>query len=118
MENIIKKLNEINELIQKLENDRNQIKTQLINELKKIETKNYRTDKALYSLVPKSNDKFNEEKFKNENEEIYKKYIKTKVTFDITSFKKKEKELAEKYTEKGDITYSLVIRENKEIGEE
>ena len=113
MDNIIKRLNEVNELIEKLENEQQQLKNNLIEELKNTETKNYRTDKALYSLVTKTNDKFNEKKFKEEHEDIYKNYLKTKVSFDITTFKKKEKELVEQYTEKGETTYSLMIRENK-----
>ena len=113
MNDIINKLNEVELLINNLENQKNELKNQLIEELKKTETKNYRTDKALYSLVTKSNDKFNEAKFKDENAEIYNKYLKTKVSFDITTFKKKEKELTEKYMEKGEITYQLMIKENK-----
>lgn len=113
MNDIINKLNDVELLINNLENQKNELKNQLIEELKKTETKNYRTDKALYSLVIKSNDKFNEDKLKEENEEVYNKYLKTKVSFDITTFKNKEKELTDKYTEKGKITYQLMIKENK-----
>ena len=81
--------------------------------MKNTESKNYRTDKALYSLVTKTNDKFNENKFKEEHEDVYNNYLKTKVSFDITTFKKKEKEFVEQYTEKGETTYSLMIKENK-----
>lgn len=114
MDSIISKLNEVNSLIENLETQREELKSELIKELKNTESKSYRTDKALYSLVTKTNDKFNEAKFKTENEEIYNKYLKTKVSFDITTFKKKEKELTEKYTEKGEATYQLMIRETKE----
>lgn len=113
MDNIIKRLNEINELIKNLENEQQQLKNNLIEELKNTETKNYRTDKALYSLVTKTNDKFNENKFKEEHQDVYNNYLKTKVSFDITTFKKKEKEFVEEYTEKGETTYSLMIKENK-----
>lgn len=113
MDNIIKRLNEINELIENLENEQQQLKNNLIEELKNTESKNYRTDKALYSLVTKTNDKFNENKFKEEHEDVYNNYLKTKVSFDITTFKKKEKEFVEQYTEKGETTYSLMIKENK-----
>ena len=71
MNDIINKLNDVELLINNLENQKNELKNQLIEELKKTETKNYRTDKALYSLVIKSNDKFNEDKLKEENEEVY-----------------------------------------------
>lgn len=117
MDNIIKRLNEINELIENLENEQQQLKNNLIEELKNTESKNYRTDKALYSLVTKTNDKFNENKFKEEHEDVYNNYLKTKVSFDITTFKKKEKEFVEQYTEKGETTYSLMIKENKESEE-
>lgn len=113
MNEIIEKLNNTNDLISHLEQERDELKSKLIEKLKNTETKNYRTDKALYSLVTKTNDKFNEVKFKEENEETYNKYLKTKVSFDTTTFKKKEKELAEKYTEKGEISYQLMIKENK-----
>ena len=113
MENIINKLNEVELLIRNLESQRDGLKSQLIEELKNTEDKNYRTDKALYSLKVVSNDKFNEKKFKEEHEDIYNNYLKTKVSFDITTFKKKEKEYLEQYTEKGNDTYSLMIRENK-----
>lgn len=113
MENIIDKLNEVELLIRNLESQRDGLKAQLIEKLKNTEEKNYRTDKALYSLKVVSNDKFNEKKFKEEHEDIYNNYLKTKVSFDITTFKKKEKEYLEKYTEKGNDTYSLMIRENK-----
>ena len=118
MDNIIKRLNEINELIKNLENEQQQLKNNLFEELKNTETKNYRTDKALYSLVTKTNDKFNENKFKEEHEDIYNNYLKTKISFDITTFKKKEKEFVEEYTEKGETTYSLMIKENKVEEEE
>lgn len=118
MDNIIKRLNEINELIKNLENEQQQLKNNLIEELKNTETKNYRTDKALYSLVTKTNDKFNENKFKEEHQDVYNNYLKTKVSFDITTFKKKEKEFVEEYTEKGETTYSLMIKENKVEEEE
>lgn len=118
MDNIIKRLNEINELIENLENEQQQLKNNLIEELKNTESKNYRTDKALYSLVTKTNDKFNENKFKEEHEDVYNNYLKTKVIFDITTFKKKEKEFVEQYTEKGETTYSLMIKENKVEEEE
>lgn len=114
MENIIKQLNEVNELIEKLETEQKKLKSDLIEELKKIESKNYRTDKALYSLVEKTNDKFNEAKFKEEHEEVYNNYLKTKVIFDVTTFKRKEKQYVEQYTEKGETTYSLMIKKNKE----
>lgn len=114
MNDIIEKLNRTNDLISHLEEERDILKKELIEELKNTESKNYRTDKALYSLVTKTNDKFNENKFKEENEETYNKYLKTKVSFDITTFKKKEKELTEKYTEKGEVTYQLMIKEIKE----
>lgn len=114
MNDIIEKLNKTNDLISHLEEERDTLKKKLIEELKNTESKNYRTDKALYSLVTKTNDKFNENKFKEENEETYNKYLKTKVSFDITTFKKKEKELTEKYTEKGEVTYQLMIKEIKE----
>lgn len=117
MDNIIKRLNEINELIENLENEQQQLKNNLIEELKNTESKNYRTDKALYSLVTKTNDKFNENKFKEEHEDVYNNYLKTKVSVDITTFKKKEKEFVEQYTEKGETTYSLMIKENKESEE-
>lgn len=113
MENIINDLNEVEMLIKNLESKRDELKTKLVEELKNTESKNYRTDKALYSLKTISNDKFNETKFKEEHEDIYKNYLKTKVSFDITTFKKKEKELVEQYTEKGETTYSLMIKENK-----
>lgn len=113
MENIINKLNEVELLIKNLESQRDGLKAQLIEELKNTEDKNYRTDKALYSLKVVSNDKFNEKKFKEEHEDIYNNYLKTKVSFDITTFKKKEKDYLEQYTEKGNDTYSLMIRENK-----
>lgn len=113
MDNIINKLNEVDTLIKNLESQREELKNQLIEELKTTENKNYRTDKALYSLKTISNDKFNESKFKEEHEDIYNNYLKTKVSFDITTFKKKEKELVEEYTEKGETTYSLMIKENK-----
>ena len=113
MNGIIEKLNEINELIEKLTNEQNELKLNLIEELKNTEEKNYRTDKALYSLKVISNDKFNEDKLKEEHEEVYNNYLKTKVSFDITTFKKKEKELVEKYTEAGEPTFSLMIKENK-----
>ena len=100
MDNIINKLNEVDTLIKNLESQRGELKAQLIEELKNTENKNYRTDKALYSLKTISNDKFNESKFKEEHEDIYNNYLKTKVSFDITTFKKKEKELVEEYTEK------------------
>lgn len=118
MNNIIERLNEIKQLIVNLENEEKELETKLIEELKNTEEKNYRTDKALYSLVTKTNDKFNEKKFKEEHEDIYNNYLKTKVSFDITTFKKKEKEFVEQYTEKGETTYSLMIRENKIEGEE
>ena len=51
-------------------------------ELKNTESKNYRTDKALYSLKVVSNDKFNENKFKEEHEEIYNNYLKAKENSD------------------------------------
>lgn len=114
MNDIIEKLNRTNDLISHLEEEKDILKKELIEELKNTESKNYRTDKALYSLVTKTNDKFNENKFKEENEETYNKYLKTKVSFDITTFKKKEKELTEKYTEKGEVTYQLMIKEIKE----
>ena len=113
MNEIIDKLNEVELLIRNLESQRDWLKSQLIEELKNTEDKNYRTDKALYSLKVVSNDKFNEKKFKEEHEDIYNNYLKTKVSFDITTFKKKEKEYLEQYTEKGNDTYSLMIRENK-----
>lgn len=113
MENIIDKLNEVELLIRNLESQRDGLKAQLIEELKNTEEKNYRTEKALYSLRVVSNDKFNEKKFKEEHEDIYNNYLKTKVSFDITTFKKKEKDYVEEYTEKGIETYSLMIKENK-----
>lgn len=113
MENIVNELNEVELLIKNLESKRDGLKAQLIQELKNTESKNYRTDKALYSLKVVSNDKFNEKKFKEEHEDIYNNYLKTKVSFDITTFKKKEKEYVEEYTEKGEVTYSLMIKENK-----
>ncbi len=113
MENIVNELNEVELLIKNLESKRDGLKAQLIQELKNTESKNYRTDKALYSLKVVSNDKFNEKKFKEEHEDIYNNYLKTKVSFDITTFKKKEKEYVEEYTEKGEATYSLMIKENK-----
>lgn len=113
MNEIVEKLNEIELLIKNLESERDELKNQLIEELKNTESKNFRTDKALYSLKVVSNDKFNEKKFKEEHEEIYNNYLKTKVSFDITTFKKKEKEYVEEYTEKGETTYSLMIKENK-----
>ncbi len=117
MENIIDRLNQVNELIETLEIEQKELKSKLIEELKNTESKNYRTDKALYSLKTISNDKFNETKFKEEHEDIYNNYLKTKVSFDITTFKKKEKGLVEQYTEKGEIAYSLAIKENKNIEE-
>lgn len=117
MNSIIERLNEVKRLITNLENEEKELEQKLIEELKNTEDKNYRTEKALYSLVTKTNDKFNENKFKEEHEDIYNNYLKTKISFDITTFKKKEKELVEQYTEKGDVTYSLMIRENKEEGE-
>lgn len=113
MENIINDLNQIENAIKTLESKRDELKTKLIDELKNTESKNYRTDKALYSLKTISNDKFNESKFKEEHEDVYNNYLKTKVSFDITTFKKKEKKLLEQYTEKGETTYSLMIKENK-----
>lgn len=110
MNELINKLHELDTLIEKVEEERNNIKAQLIEELKNTESKNYRTDDALYSLKTTSNDKFNEEKFKEEHEDIYNNYLKTKVSFDITTFKKKEKELTEEYTEKGQVSYSLMIK--------
>lgn len=118
MNNIIERLNEIKQLIVNLENEEKELETKLIEKLKNTEEKNYRTDKALYSLVTKTNDKFNENKFKEEHQDIYNNYLKTKVSFDITTFKKKEKEFVEQYTEKGETTYSLMIKENKENDEE
>ena len=41
------------------------------------------------SLVTKTNDKFNENKFKEEHQDVYNNYLKTKVSFDITTSKKK-----------------------------
>jgi hypothetical protein len=114
MENTIEKLNEINELIEKLTNEQFELKEKLIEQLKETESKNYRTDKALYSLRTITNNKLNENKLKEENEEIYNNYLRTKVTFDKITFKKKEKELTEKYTEIGETTYSLAIKINKE----
>ena len=64
MENIVNELNEIELLIKNLESKRDGLKAQLIQELKNTESKNYRTDKALYSLKVVSNYKFNEKKFK------------------------------------------------------
>lgn len=116
MNEIINKLQELDTAIENLENQRNELKSQLIEELKNTESKNYRTDDALYSLKTTSNDKFNEAKFKEEHEEIYNNYLKTKVSFDITTFKKKEKELTEQYTEKGEPTYSLQIKKYETIG--
>lgn len=58
MNNIIERLNEIKQLIVNLENEEKELETKLIEELKNTEEKNYRTDKALYSLVTKTNDKF------------------------------------------------------------
>ncbi len=113
MENIINDLNQIENAIKTLESKRDELKTKLIDELKNTESKNYRTDKALYSLKTISNDKFNESKFKEEHEDVYNNYLKTKVSFDITTFKKKEKKLLKQYTEKGETTYSLMIKENK-----
>lgn len=110
MNELINKLNELDTLIEKIEEERNDIKVQLIEELKNTEGKNYKTENALYSLKTISNDKFNEEKFKKEHEDIYNNYLKTKVSFDITTFKKKEKELTEQYTDKGKPTYSLQIK--------
>ena len=117
MQNIIDELNKVNELIEDLEKQQSDLKNKLIEELKNTENKNYRTDKALYSLKTTSNDKFNENKFKEEHEDIYNNYLKTKVSFDITTFKKKEKQFVEEYTEKGEPTFSLMIKEYKE-GEE
>ena len=113
MENIVNELNEVELLIKNLESKRDGLKAQLIQELKNTESKNYRTDKALYSLKVVSNDKFNEKRFKEEHEDVYNNYLKTKVSFDITTFKKKEKKYVEEYTEKGEATYSLMIKENK-----
>ncbi|MDY5930171.1 MAG: hypothetical protein SPJ27_09130 [Candidatus Onthovivens sp.] len=113
MENIINDLNQIENAIKTLESKRDELKTKLIDELKNTESKNYRTDKALYSLKTISNDEFNESKFKEEHEDVYNNYLKTKVSFDITTFKKKEKKLLKQYTEKGETTYSLMIKENK-----
>lgn len=113
MENIVNELNEVELLIKNLESIRDGLKAQLIQELKNTESKNYRTDKALYSLKVVSNDKFNEKRFKEEHEDVYNNYLKTKVSFDITTFKKKEKKYVEEYTEKGEATYSLMIKENK-----
>ena len=93
MESIINDLNQVENAIKTLESKRDELKTKLIDELKNTESKNYRTDKALYSLKTISNDKFNESKFKEEHEEVYNNYLKTKVSFDITTFKKKEKDL-------------------------
>ena len=93
MENIINDLNQIENAIKTLESKRDELKTKLIDELKNTESKNYRTDKALYSLKTISNDKFNESKFKEEHEDVYNNYLKTKVSFDITTFKKKEKKI-------------------------
>ena len=92
MESIINDLNQVENAIKTLESKRDELKTKLIDELKNTESKNYRTDKALYSLKTISNDKFNESKFKEEHEEVYNNYLKTKVSFDITTFKKKEKD--------------------------
>lgn len=114
MDNIINKLNEVDTLIKNLESQRDELKNQLIEELKNTENKNYRTDKALYSLKTVSNDKFNESKFKEEHEDIYNNYLKTKISFDITTFKKKEKEFVEEYTEKGQVSYSLMIKKIEE----
>lgn len=113
MENIVNELNEVELLIKNLESKRDGLKAQLIQELKNTESKNYRTEKALYSLKVVSNDKFNEKKFKEEHEDVYNNYLKTKISFDITTFKKKEKEYVEEYTEKGEATYNLMIKENK-----
>lgn len=110
---IIEELELNNNLMVELESKINNLKLNLIEELKSTEEKNYRNEKALYSLKTISNDKFNEDKLKEEHEDIYNNYLKTKISFDITAFKKKEKELTEKYTEQGEITYGLMIKENK-----
>ncbi len=113
IDKIIEELELNNNLIIELENKVNSLKENLIQELKNSEEKNYRNEKALYSLKVNSNDKFNEDKLKEEHEDIYNNYLKTKISFDVTTFKKKEKELVEKYTEKGIETYSLRIEEIK-----
>lgn len=106
-------LEQKNGLLELVQNEIKNLKEQIINELKNTEDKNYRNEKALYSLKTVSNDKFDEEKFKTEHQDVYNNYLKIKVSFDITTFKKKEKEFVEEYTEKGEISYSLMIKENK-----
>lgn len=102
-----------NSLLELVQNEIKNIKEKIITELKNTDEKNYRNEKALYSLKMVSNDIFNEEKFKTEHQDIYNNYLKTKVSFDITNFKKKEKEFVEQYTEKGETSYTLMIKENK-----
>ena len=114
LEQLTQELEHKTNLLELVEKDIKELKEKIINELKNSENKNYRNEKALYSLKTISNDKFNEIKFKEEHEDIYNNYLKTKVSFDITTFKKKEKEYVEQYTEKGESTYSLMIKENKD----
>lgn len=110
---IINSLEIQNQIIERATESLEKLKSQLIEELKNQEEKNYRTEHAIYSLVTKTNDKFDEKKFKEEHKDIYDKYLKTKISFDITNFKKCEKEYTKQYTQRGEITYGLMIKENK-----
>lgn len=111
---LIDRLNTNNDLIAKLEEENKDTKDKLIKLIQNSGEKNYKTDESIYSFMTKTNDKFDEKLFKEENPASFDAYKKYKVSFDITKFKKEQKQFVDKYTIKGIPTYSLVIKKNKE----